>query len=163
MNSRLVMALVGGLAAALVLATGLVGYLNWTMPEEQVLSFDAGYVSRRVCADAASPRADILSGGETVGAPIGAVRLDGDPVDGPVYQLAPYGEDSHDHAYFDVDGSGQVSVSVSGADDNSGMDGERLYSFLVRVKDAEGAAAETLATVLVDLVNLDTNGNGVCP
>ena len=138
-------------------------------PDPGPVRFDEGdYVNRRVCADAGSPRQDIFSGGETVGAPIAAAHANGDPLTGPSYSLAPHGG-ALDHAYFDISSTGQLSVNIAGADDHAGLDGERLYSFLVQVQveDAGGETAVAVATVLVDKTNLgvwnsaqDTNANG---
>ena len=120
-------------------------------------NFGAEYTTRRFCADAASDRADVLDGGETVG----RVSATG----ASSYELV---EDSHglDHAFFVISsgsGGGDITVSQAGADDHAGMDGDRLYSFIVRAEDSDGLTSDLHVSVLLDRTNLAINGDGICP
>lgn len=118
--------------------------------------FDPAYTSLRFCPDSATPPAMQLSGGETVG----TVTATGTGT--LAYALAPDGE-SRDFAFFEIDsGTGGISVSDAGADDHTGIDGTRLYTFVVNATDDAGRAGEALVAVQVDLSNPTTAGDGVC-
>ena len=110
------------------------------------------YASLRFCADA-TERETILNGGETVGS-VSATGATG-------YYLAA---DEHglDYAYFDISSSGGLTVSTAGADDHTGMDGDRLYSFIVRATNDEDMASDLHVVVLLDKTNPTNNGDGVC-
>ena len=125
-------------------------------PTPTTPGFSPRYRTARFCADADAPRANLLTSGETVGtvtASSGSVT----------YSLAPDG-DSRDYAFFDISSStGAITVSDAGADDHTGIDGTRLYTFLVRAADSDGRTADALVVVQLDLTNLATNDDGVCP
>lgn len=119
--------------------------------------FGEEYMSLRFCADAASPRAYLLTGGEEVGdvTATGETSLS--------YTLAADDAGSPDHAYFEIDQAGAVTVSDLGADDNTGMDGARLYAFTARAVDDRGLAAQTSVVVQLVLSDVSAAGDGVCP
>ena len=111
----------------------------------------------RFCPDAAAPRDAILTGAEAVG----TVTASGS---GTIeYSLAAAG-DSRDYAFFELDPTtGAVTVSDAGADDHTGIDGTRLYAFDVVATDDSGLTSSVTVVAQVDLSNVSTNGDGVCP
>ena len=120
--------------------------------------FGVEYVSLRFCADAASPRGSVLSGGEEVGSitATGQTAL--------AYSLGAAGGGGPDYAFFEIDeSSGAITVSDLGADDTTGMDGASLYSFTVRARDDGGRTAEAAAVVQLVLSSVSTAGDGRCP
>ena len=119
-------------------------------------TFSPAYQTLRFCPDSATPPAMQLSGDETVG----TVTATGTGT--ITYSLAPDGE-SRDFAFFEIDSAGAITVSAAGADDHTGIDGSRLYTFVVRATDDAGRVGEALVAVQVDLSNISTNGDGVCP
>ena len=110
------------------------------------------YASMRFCADATSPPEAILNGGETVGS-VSATAATG-------YYVAA---DEHglDYAYFDISSSGVLTVSTAGADVHAGMDGDRLYSFIVRATN-EDMASDLHVAVFLDKTTPTNSGDGVC-
>ena len=118
-------------------------------------AFSTAYETLRFCPDAETPRADILTGAEAVGTvtAAGTGTL--------AYSLAPDGE-SRDFAFFEVSSAGSITVSDSGADNHTGIDGSRLYTFVVRATDDGGRVGEALVAVQVDLANPSTSRDGVC-
>ena len=118
-------------------------------------AFSPAYETLRFCPDAASPRADVLTGDEAVG----TVTATGSGT--ITYSLAPDG-DSRDFAFFDISSNGDITVSDAGADDHTGIDGARLYTFVVRAVDDAGRMGEALVAVQLDLANLSSGANGSC-
>ena len=118
--------------------------------------FSPAYETLRFCPDAATPPDMQLDGGETVG----TITATGTGT--ITYSLAPDGE-SRDFAFFEIDSAGAITVSDAGADDHTGINGSRLYTFLVRAIDSAGRVGEALVAVQVDLSNLAAAGDGVCP
>ena len=120
----------------------------------------AAYQTLRFCADAVTPRSDVLTGGERVG----SVTASG--MGTITYSLAADG-DSRDFAFFEIDSStGAITVSDAGADAHAGIGGtaeSRLYTFGVRATDSGGRSTEAVVAVQVDLSRISQNGNGVCP
>ena len=99
--------------------------------------FSPAYETLRFCPDADSPRDAILTGDEAVG----TVTATGS---GTIsYFLAPDG-DSRDFAFFEIDSAGAITVSDAGGDDHTGIDGSRLYTFVVRATDDAGRTGEAL-------------------
>ena len=117
-------------------------------------SFDA-YQTKRFCPDLATPREQLLDGGESVG----SARATGTGT--ITYSLAPDG-DSRDFAFFNVSSSGALTVSATGADDHTGIDGARLYTFKVVATDAGGRRSESVIVVQLDLGNMSPSGDGRC-
>ncbi len=119
--------------------------------------FGADYAALRFCADAATPRGSVLSGGEEVG------TLTGSGGPGLVYSLGGAGDD-RDYAFFEIDAStGSITVSDLGADDTTGMDGTRLYSFSVQATDDGGLTGEATVAAQLNLTSISTGGDGSCP
>ena len=115
-------------------------------------TFSPPNLTRRVCVDAGSPRADIFDGGEDVGAAVSAT-----PTSGLTYTLS-----GQDYAFFDVDDStGHLTISDIGAGDTLGIDGLRLYSVQVTATDASGRTDTATVAVLADLDEIST-GDGSC-
>ena len=92
---------------------------------------------------------------------MGTVTADSFGSGGGSYYLAPDG-DSRDYAFFEIATAGGITVSDAGADDHTGIDGTRLYTFLVSYTDNRGLTGEALVAVQLDHTNLAANGDGVC-
>lgn len=125
--------------------------------------FDEGpYALRQVCVDDGFARADYFTGGETVGATVSAT--DADSADTLTYGLGMDDPANH-YIFFDVDSStSQLSVNDIGANDHSGLVGDdALYPLLLTVTDGNGGSDRIQVTVQLDLSNVSTNGDGVCP
>ena len=118
-------------------------------------AFVSSYQTLRFCPDADAPRGAILTGAEAVG----TVTAAGNNI---TYSLAPDG-DSRDFAFFNVSSSGALTVSATGADDHTGIDGARLYTFKVVATDGGGRRSESVIVVQLDLSQVAPNNNGVCP
>lgn len=116
----------------------------------------AAYQTKRFCPDVVTPRDELLNGGESVG----SARATGTGT--ITYSLAANG-DSNDFAFFNVSSSGAVTVSAAGADDHTGIDGARLYTFKVVATDAAGRRSESVVAAQLDLSQVAPNNNGVCP
>ena len=101
-------------------------------------AFASGYVAASVAVVDAASRDLYFAGDEsvaTVAATGGTAPL--------AYGLAPWA-DSLDFVFFDVNGStGAVTVSDAGADDHAGLEVDQIYTFEVRVEDANGLSAQT--------------------
>ena len=119
-------------------------------------SFSPAYRTLRFCPDAKTPRSAILTGSEAVGttAATGTGTI--------TYAMAPDG-DSRDFAFFTIDSStGAITVSDAGADDHTGIDGTRLYTFVVLATDDAGRTGEALVAVQLDLSTDSPNDDGLC-
>ena len=110
----------------------------------------------RFCPDAVTPRGTILNSRETVG----TVTATGS---GTIAYSLVAGGDSLDYAFFDIDsGTGAVTVSDAGADDHTGIDGTRLYSFAVQATDDSELVSSATVVAQLDLSNVSSGGDGVC-
>ena len=87
--------------------------------------FDPAYETLRFCPDDTASTAALLTGNEKVG----DVIVAGTNI---TYALTPDG-DSRDYAFFRLMAFGSLYVSDAGADDHTGIDGTRLYTFVVRL------------------------------
>ena len=146
-------------------------YLVDVLPEatatpapDQPPAFDPEYVARRVCVDDASGRGVYFDGNEQVGATVAAKGGDGTTTLNSThgeYSLQSYGGTA-DYALFSVNGNGSITVSDLGADDDSGLDESRLYSFVIQAReDATGLTGQ--ATVVVQVSKDESPGdNGRC-
>lgn len=116
-------------------------------------AFTSRYKALRFCPDAVAPRSALLDGGETVG----SVNVGG----AVAYELL---EDEHglDNAFFAVASTGAVTTSLAGADDYAGIDGERLYSFVVQATNVGGLTSDQYVVVQLDKGYLADAGDGVC-
>ena len=117
----------------------------------------AAYQTKRFCPDSATPRNQLLDGGESVG------RVSATGTGTITHSLAANG-DSIDFAFFNViSRSGAITVSATGADDHTGIDGTRLYTFKVVATDAGGRRSESVVAAQLDLSQDAPNDDGVCP
>ena len=106
--------------------------------------FPSGHVVARVAVVDVASRDLYFAGGESVA----TVAATGgtSPV---TYSLAP-GDGSLAFVFFDVDqGTGAVTVSAAGADDHAGLEVDQIYTFEVRVEDANGLGAHTGVAIQV--------------
>ena len=120
-------------------------------PTSEAPEFPSDYLTLRVFvddADGADPddifddAAGYFDGGEIVGSAVATGA-------GLEYSLAADGS-GPDHAFFQIDSAGQVTVSAAGADDHSGLVAS-VYTFLARAEDPNGLTAQTHLTVQVVL------------
>ena len=101
-------------------------------------AFPSGYVVARVAVVDVASRDLYFAGGESVA----TVTASGGTAPF-TYGLAP-AAGSLDFVFFDVDqGTGAVTVSAAGADDHAGLEVDKIYTFEVRVEDANGLSAQT--------------------
>jgi hypothetical protein len=117
-----------------------------------------GHVTRRVCVDAMGGRANYLDGGEKVGPAFTASDFD---LSGTAsYTLSALGSDIY---LFDIDASGQITVSDAGGGDTQGLSGDRVYAVRVLATDDAGAAGYLDVGVWVDVSATSTEQDGICP
>ena len=117
--------------------------------------FDPPYRTLRFCPGDTTDRASYLTGDEAVGmaSATGTGTI--------THSLAPDGA-SRDYAFFAISSAGAVTVSDAGADDHTGIDGTRLYTFAVLATDDAGRRGEALVVVQLDLATLSPNEDGAC-
>ena len=129
-------------------------------PSAQVPEFSSDHLVLRVhvddadgvdAADASDDQAGYFSGGEVAG----SLTATGTGLE---YSLAAVGG-SPDHAFFQINNTGQVTVSAAGADDHSGLIAG-MYTLLARVEDQNGLTAQAHLTVQVVLSPVSSNGDG---
>ena len=119
-----------------------------------------GYATRRICADATTTRAAYLTGGENVGTAFTASRFG---LTAPVtYGLAESGVDTSFAYFFDVNGSGQVTVTDAGAADTQGLDVEQVYPVRLTATGADGVTAFLDVGMWLDTSSLSVAGDGSC-
>lgn len=121
----------------------------------------ARHVTRRVCADALDSRADYLDGGEKVGAAFSPA--DFGLTGTTTYALSTVPEASEDIYFFEITGSGQLTVGAAGAADYQGIDSDRLYTVRVTATDSDGTATYLNVGVWLDASATSTNRDGLCP
>ena len=119
--------------------------------------FRPAHLARYVCVGDDMDAADYFDGGERLDSSVAATDPDGHTLS---YSLAPDG-DRLDYALFAISRSGAITVSRLGADDNSGLTADRLYSFVVVADDLNGGKAEAGVVVQVDMT-VSTAGDGTC-
>ena len=122
-------------------------------------AFNTAYTSRRICADAATNRGAYLDGNETVG----SVVIATDPESDPVSYALGLDDPGYHYLWFEVDSSGQLSVSPAGAADLSGLDASQIYPIVVTAEDGNGGQAALVVGVWLDLATTAALGDGICP
>ena len=126
-------------------------------PANTAPQFATDYVLRVVCVDSATTTADYFDAGEEVGDVVTATDADSATLS---YALAPESGEL-DYAYFEIDNAAQITVSSLGADGDSGLGAERLYTFLVVADDSNGGQADVRVIAQVKLSESST-GDGSC-
>ena len=158
-----------------VLAVLLVGLATGDTEPTGVPSFAPGDRAMTVCVDSVASRSAYLTGEETVGQVVATLPpARPTPVKGPtptatptpVYALVSDGGETtaNDYALFNIDSTGNITVNDAGADDESGLDKGRPYSFYV---EATHGVTDLSSRVHVAVTLLQTpsanNDDGVCP
>ena len=64
---------------------------------------------------------------------------------------------------FEVATTGQLTVSVGGANDTSGLDADQVYPVVLTVMDGVGWLDSVIVAVQLDTTNESPSGDGLCP
>ena len=123
---------------------------------------DAGYTTRRICADDSSDRSLYLTGGELVGAAFTAARFGLSSLAKVTIGDVP---GSAEHRYFfngTLSGSYQVTVSDAGAGNSQGLDAEVVYPIRLTATDTAGRTKYLDVGVWLDTSVLSPNVDGRC-
>ena len=70
---------------------------------------------------------------------------------------------AYHYLWFEVDSSGQLSVSPAGAADLSGLDASLIYPVVVTAEDGNGGQDNLVVGVWLDLTATAALGDGICP